>query len=277
MENAAATLAAPAAAPAANAATEAGPLLVVAGASNLHLGLVPLARALDRAIGASGPLLVAAPGAGRSYGAPAGFLGLQYPGLVHAGIPAFVAPHRERGRRVALLMDIGNALGYGEEPETILRWVGALAAELRAAGFPVLVQRPPVESVARLSPLRFSLIKGIYFPRARLSRAELLARVRAVDDGLASLERDGCEIIGSVAPYAGPDGIHVRPWNLPAFWDGLASELVRRVGLSVEARLGHPVTALASGLRARVLRPRRYRDNPAHEMRLPHGTTLVRL
>ncbi|MFN7976288.1 MAG: hypothetical protein U0166_28805 [Acidobacteriota bacterium] len=264
---------------------EASPVLVVLGASNLHLGLVPFSQALDRALGSEGLMLVAAPGAGRSYGKPAGALGVVYPGHLEAGIVTYVKEAARRGgARLALLMDIGNDVGYGEEPSDILAWVGALRDQLLDLDFAVLIQRLPVESVGKLPRAAFELMRRVYFPRTKLSRAELERRARAVDDGLCTLASHRCEILPSLAPYTGPDGIHAAPWNLPAFWDALGQELVGRLGFpSRDVRLGTRARSLLLGLQSRRVKPRRWargdvwRDSDVFATRLRHGTTLVRL
>lgn len=263
------------------------PTLVLAGASNLHLGILPVAAALDRALGARGLLIVAAPGAGRSYAKPAGALGITYPGLLESGLVEYAAAHvggARSGPRLALLMDIGNDLGYGESPRQVLAWVAELKTKLVDLGFPVVIQRPPVASVARLPQGRFRVIRRLYFPDNQLSRDELLARVREVDDGLLTLVDGDCGLVPSLSPHAGPDGIHARPWSLPAFWNGVIRDLVARLGYpGLEVALGSRTASLAHGLLSRRLKPRRWAragrwmENANNETRLPAGATLVRL
>lgn len=261
-----------------------GPTLVVVGASNLHLGAMSLAAALDRSLGPTRPLLLMAPGAGRSYAKPAGFLGIMFPGHLETGICELVAERPPDRPKVALLMDIGNDLGYGETAERLLRWVDELKEGLLEIGFHVLIQRPPLASVAALSAGRFRVIKRLYFPDTTLGRDELLARVERLDEGLLTLIHERCELLPSHSRFAGPDGIHVAPWRLPEFWNGIASELATRAGGDPEqATVGGRVGTLVRGLSSRRLRPRRWarfqrwHDNPRYSRILKHGTTLVRL
>lgn len=295
------TLVAPEAAAASGAVADldagTGPILLVAGASNLHLGLLPFATALDRAIGAQGLTLLAAPGAGRSYAKPAGALGVLYPGHLESDLPVAARAVRGSGRRLALLMDIGNDIGYGERPEQLLSWIAELKGLLQEAGFTIVIQRPPVASISRLPERRFDLVKRLYFPRTPLTRADLIARAQAVDDGLLLLVDGRCELVGSISPYAGPDGIHVAPWRLPVFWSALAKELVNRLDYPEEraqrALIRSRTAALAQGIMSRRLKPRRWSkgawherpepgsvvwsQSPRYEVTLRHGSRIVRL
>jgi hypothetical protein len=180
-------------------------------------------------------------------------------------------------------MDIGNDIGYGEAPEDVLGWVAAYRDQLHAEGFDVVLQRPPVESIRRIPPAVFDAARRLYFPRSPLRRDDLLLRIEAVDAGLSGLAAED-HILASVAPHAGPDGIHVAPWNLPAFWDGLGRELALRLGRPAPSlTLGGRAGALARGLLSRTLKPRRYarfgrwRETARFEVQLPGGATLVRL
>ena len=260
----------------------AGPVLVVAGASNLHLGLAPFAAALDRAIGRHAPNLIAAPGAGRSYGNPAGALGITYPGHLESGLTEVATMAIEGRSGLALLMDIGNDIGYGVPPETVVGWVGALKDALSSAGFRVLIQRPPVRSVSRLTARRLELLARLYFPGRSHLLGEVVQRLTALDEGLAALS--GCELLPCLSHHAGPDGIHVKLWDLPPFWDGLARQLLDKMGFDGEpATVGSRGVALLSGLARASVRPRlwarrgRWRESRRFVTRMRFGTTLVRL
>jgi hypothetical protein len=189
---------------------------VALGASNLARGLLAFADAARAAAG--GPVVIAAAlGRGRSYGVRSRLLGRELTSIGDCGLwPALAAAaattaNGELRYAAALLMDVGNDILYGFEPDTILGWVDRALQRLRLVAARCVVAGLPLASMRRLGRLRFVLVRSVLVPSCRLSLATVVARAERVDDGLRTLAaRHRAEFRPLPADWYGFDPVHFR-------------------------------------------------------------------
>lgn len=199
---------------------------VILGASNVTRGAATVAATAGRLLGTPLELLIAA-GRGRSYGCWSRILARGLPPILDCGLWAWL----ERGPAPshALVTDVGNDLLYGQAPERILLWVETCVARLRAMGTEVTVGRLPTERLERLGPKSYELARLVLVPRQRrIPFEEMLARIAAVDEGLASIavSRGARSVVPSGAWY-GIDPVHVKVACCPEAWRTLMASWAR--------------------------------------------------
>lgn len=191
--------------------------VVALGASNLTFGLGRLV-ALSRAAWGSEIQVFAAPGLGRSYGAPSRVLGRTLPGILQSGLWRALAAQPPAPTR-ALVLDVGNDVMYGEPADRILAWVdealdriGRLTRDVTLAGL-------PMASVRRVSPGRYLFFRSLFFPRCRLPRDQAVETACRVNAGLARLAAArGVRRVPLDPSWFGWDPIHIRPAARDAAW-----------------------------------------------------------
>lgn len=177
--------------------------VAVLGASNISLGMPQLAQALDRAGCAR---CTFACGHGRSFG-----LRSSIPLRVLGALREVPLLDELDALDAALLADVGNDLVYGVAPMRILEWVEECIERLSARGARVVVAGPPLESLARLTPARYAVAKGVLFPFHALTRDDALRGIAELHAGLAaSCARRGLAYVAPPARWYGLDPIHVR-------------------------------------------------------------------
>ncbi|MGE3175237.1 MAG: hypothetical protein AB7O97_21600 [Planctomycetota bacterium] len=246
--------------------------LIALGASNLTNGAL---RLLDAARAATGAPVeaFAALGHGRSYGVRSSLLGRTLPGIDDCEL--WTALERA-GRRssTALVMDVGNDILYGFDPDTILRWVDDALQRLAPHADALRLAGLPLESVARLGPVRFQLVRRLLVPGSRLTLARARERVHAVDAGLQDLaRRRGAAFVPLPGSWFGYDVVHVRRRLRAAAFAGL-------LGVPPAAPAA-PLAGAGNALRLLRARPaRRWRlgreqigEQPA--LRFADGSTLA--
>ena len=140
--------------------------VVAIGASNLTRGFQAV---VSTARSAWGPdvEIVAALGHGRSYGTASQFLIRRLPGILDSGLwqrleGAPAVPTR------AVVTDVGNDIVYGFPAEQILAWVDDALARLARVSDDVVLTDLPMESLRRLSPWKFRMVRQMLFPSCRL-------------------------------------------------------------------------------------------------------------
>jgi hypothetical protein len=199
------------------------PAVVLLGASNMTRGLSVLARL---AASAWGPPLdvLAAVGLGRSYGSRSRVFGRALPAVLDCGLWAALDA-RGPGSVTAVVGDVGNDLLYGFEPDTILGWVDACVARLRARGARVLVTSLP-PGVGAISRGRFLLFRSLLFPYSRLRFDTLPHAVARLDTELRALAaRHGAAHADLRREWYGFDPIHIRLRQSGAAWGQVLSAL----------------------------------------------------
>lgn len=191
--------------------------VVAVGASNLTLGLQSMVSASRAAFGPDVEVL-AALGYGRSYGAFSSVGPRRLPGILQSGLWSELARRPEAPTR-GLIMDVGNDVLYDVKPEQIIAWVEEAADRLLTHTRDVVITDLPGASIDRLSNARFLFFRTLFFPPCRLSRAEVVARVASVNNGLALLaQRLGLRIVRLQPDWYGLDPIHIRPSRWRAAW-----------------------------------------------------------
>lgn len=204
--------------------------LVFLGASNLARDF-PRVLAVSRNVlgpAAGGPThptedVFVAAGHGRSYGRWSRVLVRGLPGIVECGLwealescrPTTAGPPATR----ALLTDVGNDLLYGASASEIAGWLGVCLARLDALGARSVLTLLPLESLRRLGPLRFQILRTLLYP-ARFHRfGELLARAEELQERLQDLAvRHAVPTVEPDPSWFGPDRIHLRPGARDEAW-----------------------------------------------------------
>jgi hypothetical protein len=194
---------------------------VALGASNLLRGFSTVVNTARAAFGEALDV-VAALGHGRSYGIRSSFLFRSLPGITESGLwSRLEALSRPQGR--ALITDVGNDILYHVPVETILAWVRACATRLSELGFEVVLTDLPIESLRRLSPLRFVLFRSVFVPTCRHPFREALIRAEAVNAGIVAFAAERRHTLVRQRPdWYGFDPIHIRP----AAWAGAWRSIV---------------------------------------------------
>ena len=179
--------------------------VVLVGASNLVRGLRP---ALDLVF-ANGPAeILWAHGRGRSYVGASLFLGRELPGLLDCGLWNALARGTELPTS-ALVMDVGNDLAYGFEPERVLFCVRTCVERLQQHAQRVSIAGLPWQNLARLGPLRFQTARMVFFRGRAIDREHVRAAAREVDIGLQRLARElGASFVACDPTWIGWDGFH---------------------------------------------------------------------
>jgi hypothetical protein len=242
-----------------------------------------LVRRLRRDTG--GPLeILGAFGHGRSYGAWSRLLFIRHlPGIAGCGLWQELE-RRPPARTLALVTDIGNDLGYGEEPETVATWVETCLERLERQNAEIVLTLLPIEALASLSPLRYHIARSILFPGRRVpSLTLLLERARELNDHLRRLALEhGAHLVEPEVTWYGIDPVHIRrrarerAWGqvLEAWSGHLAGHLTGRAPEAEHLPL--PKRRALQGVRAAELRLLgRTIHTPQPAGRFAEGTTVA--
>lgn len=224
---------------------------IVLGASNVELYRRALAGLLARALPAPLELHLVC-GLGRSYGLPSRVLGRELASIQAAGLWRALegAP---RVPSFAFVADVGNDLAYGAAPERVAAWVEEALERLRALDCRTAVIGLPLEALRAMGPLRFTLLRSLYFPGRPLRRAALVAAAEELEARLERCARSrALAYVPARGSWFGLDAIHLRP---------LRAEAALRAwleGLALEPRGERPTAAQRRSVgRARPARSRR--------------------
>jgi hypothetical protein len=162
--------------------------------------------------------VVAALGHGRSYGAPSHFLARTLPGILQSGLWSQLSrmpPAHTRG----LITDVGNDILYGFSPQQILAWVSEAIDRLESHGAQVSITGLPAVGEADISPGRFLFFRSVFFPRCRLSLADVALRAAQIGEGLEELAvKRGLRLVRLSREWYGVDPIHIRPSRWQTAW-----------------------------------------------------------
>ncbi|MCA9041647.1 MAG: hypothetical protein KDA65_14940, partial [Planctomycetaceae bacterium] len=146
--------------------------VVILGASNVAIGLSRLVFSLREVIPIETELkLLIAGGHGRSYGKDSAVFVRRLPGILNCGLweklekTQHVEPDNSSCRLRALLTDIGNDLIYGVSVERLYNWVAECVRRLQVYNADIVMTGVPLESLAQLSSLRYSLTQKLFFPK----------------------------------------------------------------------------------------------------------------
>jgi hypothetical protein len=228
--------------------------VVALGASNLTRGfqtVVSTARA------AWGPdvQVVAALGHGRSYGADSHFLVRRLPGILQSGLwPLLDSMPRVPTR--ALVTDVGNDILYGFPAERLLEWIDEALTRLARVSDELVVTGLPMDSIRRLSPRRFRLVRSVLVPSSRQTYDDVRAAAEHVDAGLATLAAAHRATFVTLEPsWYGFDPIHIKPSLWRPAWQrilGTASHVERSRVEAMQLYLMRPEVQWVCGIEQRT-------------------------
>ena len=191
--------------------------VIALGASNLTRGF-PTVVSTARTAWGPDVQVIAALGHGRSYGASSTFLARRLPGILDSGLWRALESASEIPTR-ALVTDVGNDILYGFAPEQVLAWVDESLTRLRKLTDDVVLTDLPMDSIRRLSRVQFNVMRVLFAPSGRLTRAESVARAERVNDGLATLAAShGARFLRLQPSWYGFDPIHIKPSLWRAAW-----------------------------------------------------------
>ena len=240
-------------------------IVALLGASNLSMGAPAALRYLVEHLRGELELYLAR-GFGRSYGGENGAIGFTFRGLrssgvleavaasvsrscgreqarpdVSAEVSAGVAAGTDAGatseectvepgadpRLFALLTDVGNDILYRVPVDDILAWVDEIVAAFRRLDGEVALTALPVASVARLSRLKFRLLRPLFYPFRPMPFEELIQRVHSVQAGLERIAASrGAKLLPAEASWYGPDHFHLSRRHRDAAFRGWLEALL---------------------------------------------------
>jgi hypothetical protein len=249
--------------------------VILLGASNVAKAFGTLVETSRRAWG--GPLeLYAAFGHGRSYGRASAVFGRVLPGIIECGLWQAVGGEHERPT-AALVTDIGNDILYECPVSEIAGWLEACLDRLARVRANTVVTLLPTENLATLSPARFRLLRSIFFPRSRITLAEVAERAHRLNERVEELATvRGFVTARQQAHWYGFDSIHIRyrqrssAWQeVLSGWPGIVTPLEPaggRVVSTLRLRVFAPHQRRVFGIEQRASQPR---------ARLRDGTTIA--
>ena len=198
--------------------------IILLGASNLTNAFPRVLAAVENAF--DGPLEVsAALGHGRSFGMWSRVLHRALPGIVGCGLwPAVESPQAQPLETLGLITDVGNDLLYGADVPQIAEWVETCLARMKNYGADVVLTLLPIDSVRRLAPWRYYATRALFFPRSRLSFAEIRRRVYDLHHRLEELGRKyDIHTVEQPGGWYGLDPIHIRHTQRRQAWNRILS------------------------------------------------------
>ncbi|HEY2892636.1 MAG TPA: hypothetical protein VGJ16_00425 [Pirellulales bacterium] len=249
--------------------------VILLGASNVAKAFGTLVETSRRAWG--GPLeLYAAFGHGRSYGRASAVLGRVLPGILECGLWRAVGCEHEVPT-AALVTDIGNDILYESSVAEIAGWLEACLDRLADARANTVVTLLPTDNLATLSPARFRLLRSVFFPRSRITLAEVAKRAHLLNERVKELATArGFITSRQQAHWYGFDSIHIRylqrssAWHaVLSSWPGIVTPLEPaggRVVSTLRLRAFAPHERRVFGIEWRAAQPR---------ARLRDGTTIA--
>lgn len=191
--------------------------LVAIGASNLSLGLSTAIDLLRAHHGTDVEVFVAA-GYGRSYGASSDIPFRRLPSILESELWSGLSLAGEGPLR-ALVTDVGNDILYGHGEDVIVAWVREAVERLLDRTDDITLTGLPLASIERLSSPEFLFFRTLFFAGCRLSRENVVAAARIIDERLRRLATDRkIRFVEPDASWYSLDPIHVRPRCWRAAW-----------------------------------------------------------
>jgi hypothetical protein len=225
--------------------------VILIGASNLARAFPLVVNSLRG--GLQEPLAVlAAFGHGRSYGLWSQMLGRTLPGIVECGLWAALRKRASNSLPpLAAVIDIGNDLVYGVSVPQLLAWIEACLERLSEQRSEIALMSLPQESIERLSPRKFELLRRAYFPTHDIAWPALYEEVCRLQDEMRRLAKAcGIRLIEPPAAWYGFDPIHMLRRRQPDVWRELFSQWPE---WNRSAPIAYP--SLRESVRLRALRP----------------------
>jgi hypothetical protein len=196
--------------------------VVLLGASNLLRGISTVVETAELVW--QTPLdVMAACGHGRSYGMTSWVLGRSLPGIIACGLWEDLS-RRPRLPTSVLVTDIGNDLVYGANVDQIAAWIECCLERVTPLSDRLVVTQLPLESLARLAPWRFRLLRTILFPRSKVKFHDVMAGAQQLNARVLELAKRFGAVVGSVPqPWFGWDLIHIKRRHWSRAWHEILS------------------------------------------------------
>jgi len=223
--------------------------VILLGASNLVRSIstvVETAREMWRE-----PVeIMAAIGHGRSYGRDSRMMGRKISGIFPSTLWKDLQM-RSALPTTALVTDVGNDLGYGVSVSELVSWVEGCLDHLDRAAATTIITELPLARLERLSEREFLFFRTLFFPKSRLTFADIRSRALELNDSLGRIaERRKIPVITVSGAWYGYDPIHLKRAAWREAWPTILSAW--RAGEEVSVR---PRTSLARWAYLRSLMP----------------------
>jgi hypothetical protein len=192
------------------------------GASNLTRSIstvVETARELWRE-----PVeIMAAIGHGRSYGQTSSVLGRKISGIFPSPLWKDLQS-RPALPTVALVTDVGNDLGYGVSVPEVVSWVDGCLDHLERAQATTIITELPMARFERLSERQFLFFRTLFFPKSRLTFADIRSRTVDLNDSLVAVGKQrNISVIPVSGDWYGLDPIPLKRSSWRVAWPELLS------------------------------------------------------
>ena len=191
--------------------------IIFLGASNLARGFRPIVEEAHSVFGS--PLeMIFALGHGRSYGSPSRVLGRQLPAILHCRMWKELA-RRPRLPTTAFVTDIGNDLLYMRTPTAVSAWVETALVRLISHEASTFISTLPAESVSRLHPAVFYVLRKSLFPQSQLTFDEAHQCIAETNTLISQLaQKHQATLFHHPLECYGIDPIHIRHGKQRAAW-----------------------------------------------------------
>jgi hypothetical protein len=209
--------------------------VILLGASNLVRSISTVVETA-REIWREPVEIMAAIGHGRSYGRDSRVLGRKIPGIFPCALWKDLQ-NRPPLPTAALVTDVGNDLGYGVDVAELVSWVDGCLTHLDRAHATTIITELPLARLERLSERQFLFFRTLFFPKSRLTYADIRSRASELNDSLLTLgERRKIPVIPVSDAWYGLDPIHLRRSSWREAWPTILSTWHDRDPRSVRPR-----------------------------------------
>lgn len=198
--------------------------VVLLGASNLSRAFPTVVNLLGD--GLDGPLnLCVAMGHGRSYGRWSEIMGRSLPGIMQCGLwPELDTQEFRELSPLAMVCDLGNDLVYGVKADRLLEWLERILSRLSQIKSDTIMVSLPLAGLEQLSPIRFNLIRHLFFPGHGADWSALKDEIFRLDAGMRELCRHyAAHWVECPEHWYGWDPIHIRSSCQSSAWQSIFS------------------------------------------------------
>lgn len=183
--------------------------VILLGASNL---VRSISTVVETARGLWGePIeIMAAIGHGRSYGQHSRMMGRKISGIFSCTLWKDLQT-RPALPTVALVTDVGNDLGYGVSVPELVSWIEGCLDHLDSASASTIITELPLARLERLSEREFLFFRALFFPKSRLTFADIRSRAYDLNESLLRIAgQRKIPVISVSGAWYGFDPIHLK-------------------------------------------------------------------
>ena len=205
---------------------QSGYRVVMLGASNATISLPLIVHSLRTNL--PGHLeFNAAIGHGRSFGIWSSVLFRALPSIRDCRLwESINGDESNHGRlqTLGLITDVGNDLLYGVEPDELTEWVRDCAQRLKDIDARIVITLLPTETLKKLSRLRFTATRTLFFPRSKFNFDGFIDVVTHINEQLELIgEQYAAYVVAADPPWYGFDPIHIKPSARLRAWGDILS------------------------------------------------------